>query len=461
MAYRDPKTGTLYPSKSWMLAHKQNLPEVQKAYGGSSTIPSVPVAPNNPAQNFHTVQRGETLSGIASQYGTNWQNIWKANPTIKNPNLIFPGQRLKIPVGGKSVYGGGGVGNARSNGNAGGSSSEAGNAGNMGNIENMRETGNVGGGSDKYKEFLLQQITQQNKYLQDYINTLKNQPSPLDIYKQFSEQLGIPGYQQQLAGIQKQVLDVEGLLDKLESDIKQRTTPYIVTEAQRRRLLASEGKPLRKQLANLMRAEARAKSGYSELRRQLADMLKFQGQEESRKEKLALLPLQYGYKNLPYYKEAFTYESPSEKAKRELAQKMGIEETLKTGGLGRYYVKPTRKTEPEVYRLWKLTGSKMSFGDWYKNVYKSKASSTVDKAKIKNDAIAKLQEYAGSDGYVSPDTYKKMKEVWRKRGYNITVGDFDKLFGSTFANPTHLQDYGLTTKKSGSTTDWGVAKKGG
>ena len=45
---------------------------------------------------FHTVQRGETLSGIAVRYGTTVQALMQANG-IWNPNHIFVGQRLCIP----------------------------------------------------------------------------------------------------------------------------------------------------------------------------------------------------------------------------------------------------------------------------------------------------------------------------------------------------------------------------
>src|SRR5687768_13384730 len=51
----------------------------------------------------HTVARGETLSSIAHQhYGDSgsYPLIVRANPTqISDPNLIFPGQVLRIPIG--------------------------------------------------------------------------------------------------------------------------------------------------------------------------------------------------------------------------------------------------------------------------------------------------------------------------------------------------------------------------
>ena len=47
----------------------------------------------------YTVQRGDTLSEIARRFGTTVSAIVATN-NIANPNLIFPGQVLRIPVGG-------------------------------------------------------------------------------------------------------------------------------------------------------------------------------------------------------------------------------------------------------------------------------------------------------------------------------------------------------------------------
>lgn len=52
---------------------------------------------------IHVVQPGDTLSAIAAQhYGSAgaFDRIARANPLlISDPNLIFPGQELKIPIG--------------------------------------------------------------------------------------------------------------------------------------------------------------------------------------------------------------------------------------------------------------------------------------------------------------------------------------------------------------------------
>ena len=49
---------------------------------------------------FYTVAAGDSLSKIATKYkGVTWQKIFEANrDQIKNPDLIHPGQKLRIPT---------------------------------------------------------------------------------------------------------------------------------------------------------------------------------------------------------------------------------------------------------------------------------------------------------------------------------------------------------------------------
>lgn len=60
-----------------------------------------PAAPEAKAETVYTVKKGDTLSGIASKYGTTYQELAKYNG-IANPNVIHPGQKIKIP-GAKAV----------------------------------------------------------------------------------------------------------------------------------------------------------------------------------------------------------------------------------------------------------------------------------------------------------------------------------------------------------------------
>ena len=78
--------------------------------GSSSTAPQQPQQPQETpteAVRTYTVQSGDSLSKIAKrEYGdaNAWRVIFEANrDQISNPDLIHPGQVLKIPpAGGKS-----------------------------------------------------------------------------------------------------------------------------------------------------------------------------------------------------------------------------------------------------------------------------------------------------------------------------------------------------------------------
>ena len=46
--------------------------------------------------SYHTVVQGDTLWGIARSYGVALETLVQLNPQIKNPNLIYPGQQVRV-----------------------------------------------------------------------------------------------------------------------------------------------------------------------------------------------------------------------------------------------------------------------------------------------------------------------------------------------------------------------------
>lgn len=77
---------------------KGPLPDFSNVTSGSSSAP----AGNTPEREVtYTVQKGDSLSKIArDQYGDGgkWKAIFEANrDQITNPDLIHPGQVLRIP----------------------------------------------------------------------------------------------------------------------------------------------------------------------------------------------------------------------------------------------------------------------------------------------------------------------------------------------------------------------------
>lgn len=54
------------------------------------------------AADVHVVKEEEVLWKIAKQYGLEWQQLAKHN-NLKNPDMIYPGQKLNIPTEGESI----------------------------------------------------------------------------------------------------------------------------------------------------------------------------------------------------------------------------------------------------------------------------------------------------------------------------------------------------------------------
>ncbi len=70
--------------------------------GISRVEDNLTVENKEPESVFHTVERGETLSKIAKEHYGNankYPEIFEANkPMLKDPDKIYPGQVLRIPI---------------------------------------------------------------------------------------------------------------------------------------------------------------------------------------------------------------------------------------------------------------------------------------------------------------------------------------------------------------------------
>jgi nucleoid-associated protein YgaU len=58
--------------------------------------------PQTDRVEYYVIQKGDTLSAIAKQFlgnAADYPKIFEANrEVIKNPNLIYPGQKIRIPL---------------------------------------------------------------------------------------------------------------------------------------------------------------------------------------------------------------------------------------------------------------------------------------------------------------------------------------------------------------------------
>jgi nucleoid-associated protein YgaU len=75
------------------------MPDFSDVQGGASST-----APAAKAYEVYVVKSGDSLSKIAKQHYGNaneWKRIFEANTdVVKDPDKIFPGQKLKIPAKG-------------------------------------------------------------------------------------------------------------------------------------------------------------------------------------------------------------------------------------------------------------------------------------------------------------------------------------------------------------------------
>ena len=84
--------GTTYQS----LAAINNIADPNRIYPGQEIVidgaaTEAPVA----GAVYYTIKPGDTLSGIASTYGTTWQWLSEVNG-ISDPNLIYPGNTIRV-----------------------------------------------------------------------------------------------------------------------------------------------------------------------------------------------------------------------------------------------------------------------------------------------------------------------------------------------------------------------------
>jgi len=89
--------------------------------------------------------------------------------------------------------------------------------------------------------------------------------SPLDIYNSALESLGISDARTRVTGLKTQLMNTENLLRNVDSDVTGRTQNSLVTEAQRRRLVAMESAPIAEQLRDRGREFEVAEGSYGRI----------------------------------------------------------------------------------------------------------------------------------------------------------------------------------------------------
>lgn len=137
--------------------------------------------------------------------------------------------------------------------------------------------------SDKYRA--EQQAAQQK--LIDYYASLED---PTSRYKRISEEQGLPQQQELVNAITKNVMGTEDLIDAIEPSVNQRSTDFLMTDADRTALVAREQDPLVKNLTKLLRSKQYEEIGLAGKQQMVADLLNLSLQGDEMRAK----PLQLG-----------------------------------------------------------------------------------------------------------------------------------------------------------------------
>lgn len=91
------KVGTVRPGTYYVYNRNNGMINVtsKRDVPGSWINPGGNKVTGKVSASYYTVKKGDTLSGIASRYKTSVNNLVKLNG-IKNPNLIYPGQKIRV-----------------------------------------------------------------------------------------------------------------------------------------------------------------------------------------------------------------------------------------------------------------------------------------------------------------------------------------------------------------------------
>lgn len=92
--YIDGKTSESVKDRMWKI-----YDEIDPDMRAGDLVMNIQIDPSLKDDNVYEVKPGDSLSKIAKNYpGLTWNKIYEANKDIiKDPNVIYPGQKLKIP----------------------------------------------------------------------------------------------------------------------------------------------------------------------------------------------------------------------------------------------------------------------------------------------------------------------------------------------------------------------------
>ena len=85
-----------YSFEFWEVLPDNDTTELTAVTVNSVGAPAVSAAVGAAQEEWYTVVKGDTLWGLSMRYGVPLSRIIDLNPDIRNPNLIYVGQRVRI-----------------------------------------------------------------------------------------------------------------------------------------------------------------------------------------------------------------------------------------------------------------------------------------------------------------------------------------------------------------------------
>jgi nucleoid-associated protein YgaU len=80
-------------------AHTRDSPRKASPSGRKPLRPRHEPSRGTAAAGSYTVRPGDWLSTVARAHGVTWQQLWSVNrDRVTDPDLIYPGQRLRLPA---------------------------------------------------------------------------------------------------------------------------------------------------------------------------------------------------------------------------------------------------------------------------------------------------------------------------------------------------------------------------
>ena len=213
-----------------------------------------------------TIQKGQTLSGIAKQQGTTVDALMKANPSIKNANLIYAGSSLNLPGAPTSpvVAPKASVPTPPAPVTPSSTVTQRVDQISSPGASGVPEKSTLYGAEVPSSTSLLAKYRSELgldtalKSMQDsqtsYLDTLKNLPKKADIYEQEKTKRGVDVMQKNLQSLDDRLATMEMSLEDSEKDIRDRMikSGAMVTESQTQRLVSSEKQPLMDEYRKLL-----------------------------------------------------------------------------------------------------------------------------------------------------------------------------------------------------------------